>query len=72
MGEKRITHTARVSEEKGLCKLIREVCDEGKRMKLEGTKEIDIAKLFNKKLQMFFPYVSWKGCQDVSFFSTAL
>ena len=72
MEEKRITHTVRVSEEKGLCKLIREVCDEGKKMRMEGTEEIDIAKLFNNKLQMFFPYVSWKKCQDVSFFSTAL
>lgn len=72
MEEKRITHTVRVSEEKGLCKLIREVCAEGKKMRMEGTKEINIAKLFNKKLQLFFPYVSWKRCQDVSFFSTAL
>ena len=71
MEEKRITQTVRVSEEEGLCKLIRAVCDEGKKIRMQGTEEIDIARIFNNTLQTFLPYVSWKKCQDVSNFSRA-
>lgn len=66
-----MTQTIRVSEEAGLCKLIRKVCDEGKKIRMEGSEEIDIAGIFNETLQMFLPYVSWNRCQNISIFSRA-
>lgn len=63
--------TIRVSEEAGLCKLIRKVCDEGKKIRMEGSEEIDIAGIFNEALQMFLPYASWNRCQNISTFSRA-
>lgn len=66
-----MTQTVRVSEEAGLCKLIRKVCDEGKKIRMEGTEEVDIAGFFNETLQMFLPYASWNSCQKISIFSRA-
>lgn len=71
MEEKRIVQTVRISEEKGLCKLIRKVCDAGKKIRMEGTEETDVSSLFNKVLQEFLPYISQKRQQDISAFSRA-
>lgn len=66
-----MTQTIRLSEEAGLCKLIRKVCDEGKKIRMEGSEEIDIAGIFNEALQMFLPYASWNRCQNISIFFRA-
>ena len=66
-----MTQSIRLSEEVGLCKLIRKVCDEGKKIRMEGSEETDIAGIFNETLQRFLPYVSWNRCQNISIFSRA-
>lgn len=61
----------RLSEESGLCKLIRGVCTDGMSERKNGNTEIDIAALFNRELNRHSQCVPLAGEKEKSGFSTA-
>ena len=73
MEEKHTIH--KISEEAGICKLIREVCTEAKNKKILGVDEINIPALFNGQIKRHSTeapqIVSWINLQDTSVFIDA-
>lgn len=72
--EEKHTNT-KISEEAGICKLIRAVSAEAKKEKQQGTKEIDVAALFNRKIKERFNHtlknVVWSRPQRSTVFRDA-
>lgn len=65
----------KISEEAGICKLIRAVCCEAKKERLKGTQEINVASLFNERIevvsQKFPKVITWKKPQGLPVFAEA-
>ena len=65
----------KISEEAGICKLIRAVCSDAKKERQYGVKEVDVAALFNVQIKEQFKQslevVSWTQPQHSTVFSDA-
>lgn len=65
----------KISEEAGICKLIRAVCYEAKKERMKGTQEINAAALFNEQIedisQKSLKAVTWTKPQEASVFTDA-